>query len=214
MLMKNKFFDGSFYHVFNKSIANFGIFSKSVNSTRFIDTLDYYNNSNEKLSLSVYLRKNSINANLLIPKDQSIIKIISYCIMPDHYHLLVKIINSHKFSKYINNVESSFTRYFNLKNNRKGPLWQSTVKSVYIESNEHLLHVSRYIHLNPATKYLVNKPEDWNFSSYKFFISDEKYLKEYVKEISIDDCADYKKFVENNIDYQRQLKHIKKLMID
>ncbi|MFA6532441.1 MAG: transposase [Patescibacteria group bacterium] len=212
--MKNKFYDSCFYHVFNKSIANFGIFSKSINSIRFIDTLDYYNNLNVKLSFSVYLRKNSINSNLLIPKNQSIVKIISYCIMPDHYHMLVKIINASKFSKYLNNVESSFTRYFNLKNNRKGPLWQSTVKSVYIESNEHLLHVSRYIHLNPTTKYLIDKPEDWNLSSYKFFISDKKYLKEYVKEISIDSCADYKKFVENNIDYQRQLKHIGKLTID
>ncbi len=212
--MKNKFYDDCFYHVFNKSIANFGIFSKPKNSLKFIGTLDYYNDLKTKLSLSVYLRKKSLNTSLLIPKDNSIAKIISYCIMPDHYHLLVKIIHANKFSKYINNVESSFTRYFNLKNNRKGPLWQSTVKSVIIESNEHLLHVSRYIHLNPTTKYLVNKPEDWNLSSYNCFISNKKYLKEYIREISVDSCLDYKKFVENNIDYQRELKHIRKFMID
>lgn len=213
-MRKNKFYDDCFYHVFNKSIANFGIFSKSNNVIRFIKALDYYNNLKVEMSLSVYLRKKTIDANLLVPKDRSVAKIISYCIMPDHYHLLVKINYANKFSKYINNIESSFTRYFNLKNNRKGPLWQSQVKSVYIESNEHLLHVTRYIHLNPTTKYLVDKPEDWSFSSYKYLINDEKYLKEYIKEISIDSCLDYKKFVENNIDYQRELKHIKKLMLD
>ena len=212
--MKNKFYDDCFYHVFNKSIANFGIFSKSKNSLKFIDTLDYYNNLKTKLSLSVYLRKNVLNTNLLIPKDDSIAKIISYCIMPDHYHLLVKIIHADKFSRFLNNVENSFSRYFNIKNNRKGPLWQSRFKSVIIESNEHLLHVSRYIHLNPTTNYLVDNPEDWNLSSYKEFITNEKYLKGYVKEISIDSCLDYKQFVENNKDYQRKLKHIKKLMID
>lgn len=212
--MKNKFYDDYFYHVFNKSIADFGIFSKSKNSIKFIDTLDYYNSLKIKLSLSVYLRKNSLNTDLLIPKDNSITKILSYCIMPDHYHLLVKIIHADKFSKYINNVENSFSRFFNIKTNRKGPLWQSRFKSVIIESNEHLLHVSRYIHLNPTTNYLVDNPEDWSLSSYKNFVSNEKYLKEYVKEISIDSCLDYKKFVENNIDYQRKLKHIKKLMID
>ncbi len=212
--MKNKFYDDCFYHVFNKSIANFGIFSKSENGLRFINTLDYYNNLKAKLSLSVYLRKNSLNINLLIPNYNSLAKIISYCIMPDHYHLLVKIINSSRFSQYISNVENSFSRYFNIKNNRKGPLWQSRFKSVIIESNEHLLHVSRYIHLNPTTSYLVDNPEDWNLSSYKDFISNEKYLKEYIKEISINSCLDYKKFVENNKDYQRKLKHIKKLMID
>jgi putative transposase len=212
--MKSKFYDKCFYHIFNKSIANFGIFSKSDNALRFIDNLEYYNNVKTKISLSVYLRKNSLNTDLLLPKEDSIIKIISYCIMPDHYHLLVKIIHMEKFSKYINNVEASFSRYFNIKNNRKGPLWQSRFKSVYIESNEHLLHVSRYIHLNPTTKYLVDNPEDWNLSSYKNFISNEKYLKEYVREISIDSCIDYKKFVENNKDYQRELKHIRKLMLD
>jgi len=212
--MKNKFYDNCFYHIFNKSIANFGIFSKPRNSKRFIDTLYYYNSLKIELSLSLYLRKNSIDADLLIPREQSIAKIISFCIMPDHYHLLIKVSHADKFSKYLNNVEDSYSRFFNLKNNRKGPLWQSPVKSVYIESNEHLLHVSRYIHLNPTTKYLVNKPEKWIFSSYKYFISNEKYLKEYIREISIDSCSDYKRFVENNIDYQRQLKHIKKLMID
>lgn len=212
--MKNKFYDGCFYHVFNKSIANFGIFSKPENGSKFIDSLDYYNNQKVKLSLSVYLRKNSLDSNLLIPKNNILTKIISYCIMPDHYHLLVKIIHANKFSKYLSNVENSFSRYFNIKNNRKGPLWQSRFKSVIIESNEHLLHVSRYIHLNPTTNYLVDNPEDWNLSSYKNFISNEKYLKEYVREISIDSCSNYKKFVENNIDYQRNLKHIKKLMID
>jgi putative transposase len=212
--MKNKFYDDCFYHIFNKSIANFGIFSKPINSLKFIDTLNYYNDLKIKLSLSVYLRKNFLNTNLLTPKDGSVTKIISYCIMPDHYHLLVKTIHANKFSKFINNVENSFSRYFNIKNNRKGPLWQSRFKSVIIESNEHLLHVSRYIHLNPTTKYLVNKPEDWSLSSYNDLINNEKYLKEYIKEISIDSCLDYKKFVENNIDYQRKLKHIEKLMID
>lgn len=212
--MKNKFYDGCFYHVFNKSISNFGILSKRSNSQKFIDTLNYYNDLKVTLSLSVFLRKNSLYTNLLSPKENIIAKIISYCIMPDHYHLLVKVIHANKFSKLINNVENSFSRYFNIKNNRKGPLWQSRFKSVIIESNEHLLHVSRYIHLNPTTKYLVNKPEEWDLSSYKDLISNKKYLKEYVREISIDSCLDYKKFVENNIDYQRKLKHIRKLILD
>ncbi|MDO9027805.1 MAG: hypothetical protein Q7U68_02965, partial [Candidatus Roizmanbacteria bacterium] len=66
--MKNKFYDNCFYHVFNKSIANFGIFSKPESGLRFINSLDYYNDLKTKLSLSVYLRKNTFNTNLLIPK--------------------------------------------------------------------------------------------------------------------------------------------------
>ena len=114
----------------------------------------------------------------------------------------------------MSDVENSFTRYFNIKFGRKGPLWQNSFKSVEIRSNEQLLHVSRYIHLNPTTNRLVDRPEDWIFSSYKDFITDKKLLNDFMKEISIDDIDDYKKFVENNIEYQRDLKHIKKLLFE
>jgi len=61
---------------------------------------------------------------------------------------------------------------------------------------------------------LVDRPEDWIFSSYKDFISDKSLLNNFMKEISIDDVGDYKQFVENNINYQRDLKHIKKLILE
>jgi len=134
--------------------------------------------------------------------------------MPDHYHLLIKILIDRKFSKYISDVENSFSRYFNIRFKRKGPLWQSRFKAVRIKTNEQLLHVSRYIHLNPTTANLVKKPEDWIYSSYKKIISDPKYLREILTEISIKESASYKKFVENNIDYQRKLAIIKKLLLD
>lgn len=120
--------------------------------------------------------------------------------MPDHYHLLIKSLSHEKISKYISDVENSYTRYFNIRNNRKGPLWQSRFKAVVIKNNLQLLHVSRYIHLNPTTNSLVNHPEDWRFSSYK--------------EISISNRFTYKRFVENNINYQRRLKQIKKLVLE
>ena len=134
--------------------------------------------------------------------------------MPDHYHFLLKIVKDNSFSKFIGDLENSFTRYFNIKFDRKGPLWQNSFKAVEIRSNEQLLHVSRYIHLNPTTSRLVERPEDWIFSSYKDFITDKKLLNDFMKEISINDITDYKKFVENNIEYQRDLKRIKKFLFE
>jgi putative transposase len=134
--------------------------------------------------------------------------------MPDHYHFLLKIMKSNSFSKFLGDVENSFTRYFNIRFDRRGPLWQNSFKAVEIRSNEQLLHVSRYIHLNPTTSRLVDKPEDWIFSSYKDFITNKNLLNDFMKEISINDITDYKKFVENNIEYQRELKNIKKLLFE
>ena len=134
--------------------------------------------------------------------------------MPDHYHLLVKILKERIFSKYINDVENSFTRFFNIKFERKGPLWQTDFRAVRIKSNEQLLHVSRYVHINPTTSFLVKKPEDWKLSSYRDFINDDKVLSEYINEISIRSGKEYKKFIDDQIDYQRKLKQIRRLTLD
>ncbi|OGK23241.1 hypothetical protein A3A46_04510 [Candidatus Roizmanbacteria bacterium RIFCSPLOWO2_01_FULL_37_13] len=216
MILKKKFAKGEIFHVFNKSIANYGIFNDLENSRRFIDTLFYYNNKLEDESFSKFLkRKENYHAeNLLIAKDFPYIKFLCYCIMPDHYHLLVKIIEEDYFSKYISDVENSFTRFFNVKFERIGPLWQTSFKSVRIKSNEQLLHVHRYIHLNPTTSSLVDKPEDWTHSSYRDFISNPKFLREIITEISIKNPDTYKRFVEDQKDYQRKLKLIKKLLLD
>lgn len=215
-MQKKKFVEGQIYHAFNKSIANFGIFKDLNNAEKFIKTLSYYNNKFIEMSLSKYLErhKDDIDLNLLLPKKYSYVKFISYCMMPDHYHLLVKVLTDSYLSKYISDVENSFTRYFNIKFERKGPLWQSRFKSVRIKTNEQLLHVSRYIHLNPTTSYLVENPGDWQFSSYREIISNNSLLKNTLTEISISNALNYKKFVNDQIDYQRKLKVIKKLILE
>ncbi len=210
-----KLVNNKIYHLFNKSITNYKIFSDFQNSYRFYQNLCFYNNSENKDKLSNVLEKNlKISTNIFKNNQFSIAKIISYCIMPDYYHLLVKILKEDFFIFFIGRIENSFSRYFNEKYKRKGPLWQSRFKAVLIKNNEQLLHVSRYIHLNPTTSNLVEKPELWFFSSYKKYITNKNFFKEYLNEISIKDCLDYKKFVENRVDYQKKLKMIKKLIFD
>lgn len=211
-----RYIEGGLYHVFNKSIANYLIFKGFTTSQRFIDTLSYYNNATIKRSLSHFLVQHPQfhEENLLVPPKQGIIKFISYCIMPDHYHILCKVLSQGYLSKYISDVENSYTRYFNLKFKRKGPLWQSSFKSVEITTNEQLLHVSRYIHLNPTTSNLVDEPEDWTFSSYKHLVSDELILGNILTELSIRKTLAYRKFVEDRKDYQRTLRIIKKTLLE
>lgn len=215
MKREEKFIEGSFFHIFNKSIANYGIFKDENNNLQFLKILEYYNNVSVKTSFSDYLNKkgNYQYNNLLFPKENPVVKFFSYCQMPDHYHLLLKIISGN-LSNYIGRVENSYTRFFNLRFKRKGPLWQSQFKAVKIKSNEQLLHVLRYINLNPTTNGLVDCPEDWKFSSYKDLITDKKILKEYLKEISIDNIKKFKQFVEDQKDYQQKLKSIKKLVLE
>lgn len=217
MYKKYKFIKGQIFHICNKSIANYGIFKDPKNAKRFIKGLNYYNDSKHKLNLALYLRS-EVNKqekiNLLLPKEKRIVKIISYCVMPDHYHLLLKVLTDKTTPKYIGDVENSFTRFFNTKFKRKGPLWQSRFRRVEIKTDEQLLHVSRYIHLNPTTADLVNKPEEWTFSSYREYIYNKKILKDIMHEITIKNPNKYKSFCENNVDYQKKLRKIKRLRLE
>lgn len=217
MNKKRLFEKGQIFHICNKSIANYGIFKDRRNSLRFLKTLYYYNTGQKQKSLSSYSKLKKVkndNINLLNLSEENKIKFLSFCIMPDHYHLLLKVLVDRILSKYISDVENSFTRYFNIKFNRKGPLWQSRFRSVDINTDEQLLHVSRYIHLNPTTSGLVSKPEEWEFSSYREYINNEKILKETIKEITISSPSKYKRFCEDNIDYQRKLRKIKRFQLE
>jgi len=214
MKRKEFFVKNSIFHVFNRSISNYKIFSSETITQRFIEVLDYYNNIENKKKFSELNDNEYSYKNLLYHQDKAYVKFISYCIMPDHYHLLIKNNQNCLLSKYIARVENSYAKYFNLKFKRNGPLWSGRFKTVKIENNKQLLHVSRYLHLNPTTSNLVQKPENWYFSSYKDLISNKKILKGYIKEISISTSVSYKKFVENNKDYQRKLKLIKKLLLE
>lgn len=212
--MKIKFHFGEIFHVFNKTIANFKVFDKAENTNRFLVALKFYNNKTKTVSLSRAIKENKtiLDGDVLQQTKDAYLKFICYCIMPDHYHLLVKVLDENCLSKFISDVENSYVRYFNLKYKRKGPLWQSGFKHVRIRNNEQLLHVSRYIHLNPVTSYLVSYPENWQYSSFRQY--SDSFILEGINEISINNPKMYNDFVRNNIDYQRKLKQIKKLLFD
>ncbi len=120
--------------------------------------------------------------------------------MPTHIHLILKQIENDGISNFMKKILDSYTRYFNLKTKRKGPLWQSRFKNVMIESDEQMLHLTRYLHLNPTSDGLVKIPEEWKYSSYMEYIGiseakicNANILKNFTPE-------EYRKFVEERID--------------
>ncbi|MBI1863279.1 transposase [Candidatus Microgenomates bacterium] len=137
------------------------------------------------------------------------VKLLAYCLMPDHYHLLVKSSSLPLVSKYIGDIQNSYSRYVNISRKRKGPLWQSRFRRVRVMSDAQLAHVTRYIHLNPVTSYLCEKPQDWIYSSYRHYITNDQFFLTYLRELSFKTAKRYRHFVEDQIDYQRKLRLIK-----
>ena len=213
MKQRIKFYSGQFYHVCNKSISNYSIFRRQLFARRFLDVVDYYNTKEvvQNFGKSKQL-KELLLPGLLNMNDERIVDIYAYCVMPDHYHLLFEVLEPDYITHFISKVQNSYTRFYNLQNRRKGPLWQSHFRIIQVDSDEQLLHVSRYIHLKPTTGKLVVKPEDWPYSSYFSYVN-SNILKE-KHALRVNSIQAYRAFVEGNIDYQKKLKEIKKILLD
>ncbi|MFH0855687.1 MAG: transposase [Candidatus Omnitrophota bacterium] len=213
---------GSTYHVFSKSISGYNIFCNGSEFMRMRQVFSYYktDESGVKFSQS-YINKPSQNdkqakrGKETVFHGDSLVEIIAYCIMPTHIHLILKQLKEKGIFNFMRNSLISYTKYFNLKHNRKGPLWEARFKRVEVVSDEQLIHLTRYIHLNPVTAYLTDRPEKWQYSSYNEYVTDKvnNKLCTFKNMLGIDPRL-YKKFVENQIDYQRNLAKIKRMVFD
>lgn len=209
---------GETYHIFSKSIAEYQIFRNPQEYQRMKDLLIYYRQEKPELRFSDFLRKENKEEPSLVylPKEnvKFLLELIAYCLMPTHFHLIVFQLQEEGISTFMKLVLDSYARYFNIKTKRKGPLWESRFKSILIKTDEQLLHLTRYIHLNPSTARLVEEPSDWKFSSYSEFLEEDNHgLCNFRKKLEIEPHS-YRNFVEERIDYQRQLAKIKHLILE
>lgn len=206
------------YHILNRSIAEYKIVNDENDFVRMVSLLKYYRIGKPPCKFSQFTKLSNDEKNKIFnnPNNEYLVDIISYCIMPTHPHLVLKQLIDDGISRYMSNILNSYSKYFNTKHLRKGPLWESRFKNILVENDQQLLHLTRYIHLNPVTAGLVEKPEDWFASSYK------EYLKQIADENKIckfDNIFDfttirYKKFVEDRTSYQKQLSRIKRLILE
>ncbi len=209
-IRKDLLVNGNVYHVFNKSIANYTIFNTEEEYRHFTESFCYANSLDSKLPFSrITIRKVQLGE-----KVKTLVDIIAYCLMPTHYHFVLKQNIDGGIVKFISKISNSYAKYFNAKHKRNGPLWQGRFKNKLIEQDEELLHLTRYVHLNPVTAYLVDKPQDWNFSSCREYFRDVKNRICRYEEFLDINCAQYKKFVEDRIRYQKELAKIKHLIFE
>lgn len=203
------------YHIYTKSISGFRIFNDKSDFLRMQQVTKYYRLEKPSFKFSRYLSliNHGLDPNV---NGERIVDIVAYCIMGTHVHLILKQLKEGGISNFLSNVLNSYTRYFNIKHNRKGPLWETRFKRVLVSTDEQLLHLTRYIHLNPVTAFIVNSPADWAFSSYLEYVSsspENARICNFKSCINIDQDS-YRKFVEDYKDLQRSLAKIKNVLMD
>ncbi len=92
--------------------------------------------------------------------------VIAYCLMPNHYHLLLRQESEQPLSKFVSTLFNAYVQAVNREQNRKGTLFEGRFRHVWVDREEYLIHLCRYIHLNPVKANLASRPEDWTYSNY------------------------------------------------
>ena len=158
---------GEVYHVFNRSSHKVPIFKNRRDFTIFIDAMSYYLQASPPVKFSKY-RQNKKAYQLDLKNN--LITIVNYCLMPTHFHFTLRQEKDNGIRLFIQKLTNSFAHYLNTKNESFGPVFTGNFKAIRVTSEEQLLHLSRYIHLNPVTDYLVEKPEEYSFSSHRIYL--------------------------------------------
>jgi len=163
MTSSQQFNNDSIWHIYNRGVERKDVFLQTADYLRFILNLYEFNDSAPALNLGYHLDKSPIEVRLQYPRKEQLVDILAFCLMPNHYHLMVQQRVENGITMFMRKLGTGYTNYFNTKNDRVGPLFQGKFKSVLIEREAHFIHLPHYIHLNP----LDLKDPEWRNGTVK-----------------------------------------------
>jgi putative transposase len=214
--MPSKYYHRNFkpqhsYHIYNRGAYKNSIFLEKSDYLIFLDILSYY----LKFPEARHYNYQNIVDEFKVPNLKSTVHLVAYCLMPNHFHLILKQLPiatpKTNISNFMRRLSITYAMYFQSKYKHTGALFESKFKNVTVDSKEQLLYLSKYIHLNP--KKLSKKLSAYIFSSYPAYINQVKLPEwlhpEYVLQLQ----QNYKIFIETQIKVEEEAS-ISKLLLD
>lgn len=157
--------DSSYYHIYNRGVEKRIIFTDDLDYGVFLRYLKEYLLPKDEKSLQEqlanpdisYKEKDRLLRLLRLNNFNEEITLIAYCLMPNHFHLLVKQKSAGSIDRFMNSLGTRYTMHFNKRHKRVGALYQDVYKAVLIKTDEQFLHLTSYIHRNPLSKRVQHK---------------------------------------------------------
>jgi len=195
---------GEFYHIYNRGNGKESIFLDDQDCRFFLGRL------------CQILSPETKTKDRIQPLPVNSFSLISYCIMPNHFHFLIQQNGDIPTSKLIAKLCTSYSKYFNNKYSRVGHVFQDKFKQINVHDNRYLMWLSCYIHQNPKVAGLVRRAEDYIWSSLSDFLGRQGGVV-CSKEIILEQFStpdDYKKYVESSYEIIMQNKSMRELLLD
>lgn len=144
------------------------------------------------------------------------ISIVAYCLLSNHYHFLLRPERDNNLHLFVKSLFGSYSQAINKQQDRQGPLFQGRYRSIWVDEEEYLVHLARYIHLNPVTAGLVSTPQAWPYSNYLDVIGQRPgTLKDTALVPERFPTSDaYRQFVEDYLDHGQAIEGLEKYLLE
>ncbi len=170
-----EYLEGGIYHVYNRGTDKRVIFVDEEDYVMFMHIMKTY------LTVTMRQQAKIDRGEVLSHKNYTHnIKLLSFCLMPNHFHLMIEQVGEHDISDFMRSLLTNYVMYFNKKYHRSGGLFQGRYKAVIVGTQIQMLHLTRYIHMNPLSLFTETGPmamrslRSYEYSSYQSYLGTKK----------------------------------------
>ncbi len=181
-MRKTEFANDEYYHIYNRGVDKREVFCEEKDYLRFLIRMKEFNNNSSDSQRDYEKRKSEKNRQNLklgfgYPKPSfrfldmlKLVDIICYCLNSNHYHFILKQLMNNGISKFMHKLDLGYAKYFNIKYDRSGSLFQGSFKAKHIDTNEYLLWLSGYVNGN-AEIHKIAQAENYKWCSYRDYLN-------------------------------------------
>lgn len=211
---------GEWYHCYTRGVDKRKTFDTKADYQRFIQILYLANNTEAVHRSNLGSSHESVFAH---ERGELLVSVAAYCIMPNHFHLVMQETREGGIAKFMQKVGTSYAMYFNIKNERVGNLFVKPFRSKHLVTDGHWLHIAQYLHLNPLeifargwrdgkvrySRALENKLVTYQYSSLPDYLNvnrpEKAVLDPQARDLFADGMPRLRETMEDAAEYYREL---------
>ena len=204
------------YHIFNRGVAKQPLFQDERDYQHLLLCLSYYLEESPSSRLSHVLRTRKTREQLQQPIQAPLVTVHAYALMPNHFHLVVGQQRDNGISTWLRRALNSYSRYYNVRRHRVGPMFQGPFRFVRIGGDDQFLHITRYTHLNPVVAKLSANARSYQWSSMDTILSGAptRLCDPALTLSMIGSPERYEEFVNDHAGYASSIAHYQHLLHD